>query len=253
MKYLVVYLCILSITWITCLGQENSVTSDESIDNGRSDDTLKNTLDVLLEQTGMTMDILGYFRLLAPKYIADYPLVRKGDTHYTSSVSGQEIPVTTDVSNGYIEIEDEGTGDGFYRVQMALFKYDGDKHMVAISRQRHDGISASGQYWFLYCENGNCTDQTDTILPGISEFIFFPQDYAEEEERVKEAVSLLIELPRQGITAKAHANIGKKMIYCSETTDEQVRELYCSVYSRIRRQEVPLTWNRYTGVFTFSY
>jgi hypothetical protein len=193
-------------------------------------------------------NVLDYFRELRPPYAPGYALHQKGNQWVSQSFIDVEIEATVDIPNGFIEINDEGTGDGFIKTQLVLFRMADGQPVLALSKQTSDGIGLSQQYYFLRPEDTKQYDWTDYTLPRLTAFDFLPLDYAEEADIVEEALPVYIELPRQGTTLTAHVFTGKKFLYCGETASAR-QEIACPVFDRLLRTSLPLKWDRVAGRF----
>lgn len=196
------------------------------------------------------LTVLDYYRQLKDDYDPGYPLRQKGGKWVTvSPLSEQDIDATVDLKNGFIEVIDEGTGDGMVKVQVALFRLADGKAVVAISKQIFDGIGAQQSWHFLRPDAAGFKDWTEHTMPIVTGFDFLPDDYAEEPDVVEEALPVLIELPRHGTNLVVSVFTEKKGLYCSEQATEYQRDVLCPVFGRLTRTTFSLKWDKTEGRF----
>ncbi|MEZ4973050.1 MAG: hypothetical protein R2820_07045 [Cyclobacteriaceae bacterium] len=131
-------------------------------------------------------NIIDYFALLQWKnQVDDYYIFVQHDGKYVCvenlgdefdySGSLDEIrlyPSTVDIKNGYLNIEDEGTGEGLYTFEVALFRKPDNSYIIAVSGfgsypPHMDQYLGSAPKFFVW-QNNEFTDVSKDVLPAIS-------------------------------------------------------------------------------------
>lgn len=215
------------------------------------DDPFSVEVSVTPDHGDVKEDVLTYYQKLQPEFIPDYKLQQSKEGFYAKSQNGERLTPVMDIANGYIEIMDDQMGEGHVKIQFVLFKKADASDVIAISIQRHDGFGLNQKSYVLHIQNGKPIDKTKEALGNISAWSFLPDDYAEEESIVEDALPVLIDLPRKGTTAKAIASTEKKYYYCSDKANAE-QAIACGVYGRMRRSSIDLKWNRQKGVFEWE-
>lgn len=242
-------LCMANIFCSSAGERANAKIVDSSL--VKTDSPFKVDVSVTPDTETLKEDVFTYYQKLQPEYIADYKLQQGKEGFYTKSQNGERLTPVMDIANGYIEIMDDQLGEGHVRVQFVLFKKADASDVIAISIQRHDGFGLSQKSFVLHMISGKPVDKTKEALGNLSPWAFLPDDYAEEEHIVYDALPVLIDLPRKGTTAKAIASTEKKFYYCSDKANEE-QSIACGVYGRLRRTSIELKWNRQKGVFEWE-
>ncbi len=191
--------------------------------------------------------VLDYYNMLVPPYDPGYPLQEKnGKWRTRSRITEQPINAVVDIKNGYIEIEDEGTGGGTTTCRVVLFRMADGNPMIAITETFFDGVGLTQERWFLRPEDPKRWDWTDYTLRTITAFDFLPSDNAEEPDIVHRLLPVTIELPRQGTTTKAIVRTELEYVHCREGS-EYID--YCGLYKQLKSKQIDLKWNREKGKF----
>ncbi len=233
-------------------------SSGESTDVNTADSSLLSTdspfnveVSVTPDTESKKEDVFTYYQKLQPEYIPQYKIQQDKDGFHSTSQSGEKLTAVVDIVNGYIEIMDDQMGEGHVKMQFVLFKKADASDVIAISIQKHDGFGLSQQSFVLHIISGKPADKTKEAFGSLSPWAFLPDDYAEEEHIVEDALPVLIDLPRKGTTAKAIVSTEKKFYYCSDKANEE-QAIACGVYGRLRRTSIDLKWNRQKGVFEWE-
>ncbi|HRW98093.1 MAG TPA: hypothetical protein P5280_01315 [Cyclobacteriaceae bacterium] len=131
-------------------------------------------------------NIIDYFALLQWKNLVDdiyifvqhdgkYVCVENLGDEFDYSGSLDEVrlyPSTVDIRNGYLNIEDEGTGEGLFTSEVALFKKSDNAYVIAVSGfgsypPHMDQYMGSTPRFFLW-QNSDFVDVSKDVLPAIS-------------------------------------------------------------------------------------
>ncbi|HRK54364.1 MAG TPA: hypothetical protein PK185_10645 [Cyclobacteriaceae bacterium] len=157
------------------------------------------------EATPVTVDEIGDPPLTDPKTVVDYfnllrwkgmidpfVLLERGDKWVCIEDAGSEFnyegsldavrhyPSIVDIKNGYIQIEDEGTGGGTLSyTEVALFRKSDKSYLIALNRYGLDEIThiISGDTpRFYQWENNELSEVTTEVFPKTSLSLFFKED-----------------------------------------------------------------------------
>lgn len=195
--------------------------------------------------------VLDYYQMLTSQGLLtyEYPLQeQQGRWVCISPLTEESFEAVVDVPNGFIELEDDGTGGGTYRRQVVLFRMEDSKAVIGVNELIHDGVTLSHNYAFYRDQNGRLEDWTERTMPAISGFDFLPSDYAEESDIVAQALDVYFELPRKGTKLTCKVWTGKKVYFCQEDANEE-DQIACAVINRVIRESFKLDWNRQEGRF----
>jgi len=194
-------------------------------------------------------NVLDYYQALEPPFQTDYPLRKSGEKWLTNSSAEYEIEATVDLKNGYIEIEDEGTGGGTITLQVVLFRMADGNPMLAINETFFDGLGMSSNYHFLHPEDQQQYDWTEHTLPVMTPFDFLSEDAASlDPALLEEAMPVNLKQPQHGTTLSVHLDRSKKPLYCSENSGRD-RQSVCDAFDMIEQNQLELKWNRERAKF----
>ncbi|WP_224372855.1 hypothetical protein [Hyalangium versicolor] len=165
--------------------------------------------------------VMDYYQQLPATAFPDstrYELTRSKSGWITHSKAGDdEISVTVDTKNGYIEFTDEGTGGGDAKTQVALFLKEDKTPIMAVSMSSFDGVSVSGGITFAELAGNQWKTVTDHVLP----FEMQIEDFLDEKclEALNPAMrtnlineGVIYTLPRQGTTIRASVKVTEYML-----------------------------------------
>ena len=178
-------------------------------------------------------------------YGAKYELRRSGKKWLTASTADAEIEALVDIANGYIRIEDPGTGGGTRVDEVALFISKSGAVIIGINRKDIDGVvGTSSSLLFVSKEGGRWADVTQKVLPktGLSSFFkpgFKPSD--------KVTILSWFELPRRGTTVVWNLDtVGvEARIGCEQNVAENK-----AVLANIKTKRIEFLYDAKTGTFT---
>ena len=194
-------------------------------------------------------NVLYYYQNLETSFTADYPLTPKGEQWVSYSSAEYEIDVVVDTKNGYIEIEDEGTGGGLLRLQFVMFRLDGGQPMIAINETFFDGLGIQSRYAFLHPENDLKYDWTAETIDLPTPLDFMTKEGGNYDlNLLKEAIPVYFELPRYGTDLVVKADVSKKQLYCGENANEEWVAL-CPAFNQLYRDSLVLKWNKLEARF----
>ena len=176
---------------------------------------------------------------------AKYELKQSGKKWLTASTADAEIEALVDIPNGYIRIEDPGTGGGTRVDEVALFISKSGAVIIGINRKDIDGVTGtSSSLVFVSKEGGKWTDVTKKVLPQLTIAAFFRSGF---DPGGKVTVLSWYELPRRGTTVLWNldtAGIESRIGY------EQNVEEYKAVLANIKTKKIEFLYDMKTGTFT---
>lgn len=168
--------------------------SDESADTPPPEEATPVTVDEM-DDPPLTdpKTVVDYFNLLRWKGMIDpFVLLERGDKWVCIEDAGSEFnyegsldavrhyPSIVDIKNGYIQIEDEGTGGGTLSyTEVALFRKSDKSYLIALNRYGLDEIThiISGDTpRFYQWENNELSEVTTEVFPKTSLSLFFKED-----------------------------------------------------------------------------
>lgn len=131
---------------------------------------------------------------------------RKGERWVVTSVVDEELPITVDLKNGYLEWSDEGTGGGTRIVQSALFR-TADKRSLLVSRSSiEDGTGGGGQVSVHEHRDGKMVP-ADGVLPRLGPEAFLLESVDAKTRALRkdwlERMDVNYSLPRVGTSIVA--------------------------------------------------
>jgi hypothetical protein len=169
------------------------------------------------------------------KTIVDYYVLLKKAAIFVPDNDGGKF----DVSNGYFEYSDDGTGAGVATSQIALFKTNEGKDLLAINGYYMDPggsfptTSGRPPRFYLY-ENKTFTEQT-SVFPDVNLNLFFDRDTG-----TVEGVPFYFTLPQKGTSIQC--NFGLPINFLRENYNNY-KEV-CDTYSGIKRTSFTLEFDR---------
>ena len=151
-------------------------------------------------------NIVDYFNLLQENKLIDVPCKLSKTDNKWKCLSEKdeagfvnECGTTVDIKNGYIKIEDEGTGAGIYVTEVVLFKTSDQKDIIAVNNYFADDILQTGSNPpKFYSYKNKSFSVLNNIFPKTSPNDFFYKAY----DLKKEQFGTYFELPHYGTDIK---------------------------------------------------
>ncbi len=197
---------------------------------------------VKTEQVTKKLNIVDYFNLLKKSELIDVPcnLQKESNNKWVCKSKKDEAgfinecETTVDIKNGYVKIEDEGTGAGILVTEVALFKTAEKKDIIAVNTYFADDIlqMSSHKPKFYHFSDEHFSEITD-IFPEINANVFFHKPY----DLKKELIGAYFELPRYGTEIK----------YCLDTNFAAKREP--EFQKNIKISELSFSFDKNRGKF----
>lgn len=202
--------------------------------------------------------ILDHYRQLPEKAFRTgrTPLTLKNGVYTAESITEGELHPVVDIPNGYLRIEDPGTGGGSLGYECALF-LDADKQPhVALIHFSFDGVTMENTF-SLFARKGTAyTDRTAEGLPkmGLSLFLKDPNDIKRITSVVEKKFLYMIriDLPRYGTDVKATLTVftGKVEAQMESSGVSRKEKAECGTFLKLPKYEtVIFTWDAKKAAF----
>jgi hypothetical protein len=161
------------------------------------------------------------------------------------------IEVTVDIGNGYIRLNDEGTGGGNLVTEVALFKPASGGPILGLAKRFHNGAQPqSGKAGFYRLTGGRWQELPAADLPPLAPSIFVPAKTGLTYN--SDTLPVVVFLPRVGttvnvfLTAGALKNCGELNWLDTKTPDEGCKLLSAA------DTHVELAFDKQRGAFSVS-
>lgn len=185
--------CLLLLVFMMSCASPKS-ESDEKADTPPQEETAAEAVSEI-NQPPLTdpKTVVDYYNLLRWKEMIDpFVLVAQGDQWVCIEDMGSDFnydgaldavrhyPSIVDIKNGYIQIEDEGTGGGTLSyTEVALFRKSDKSYLIALNGYGRDEIThvvSGGAPKFYQWENNELREVTTDVFPETSLSLFFKED-----------------------------------------------------------------------------
>ena len=185
--------CLLLLVFMMSCASPKS-EADEKADTPPQEDTAAEAV-AEINQPPLTdpKTVVDYYNLLRWKEMIDpFVLVVQGDQWVCIEDMGSDFnyegaldavrhyPSIVDIKNGYIQIEDEGTGGGtLLYTEVALFRKSDKSYLIALNGYSRDEIThvvSGGIPRFYQWENNKLREVTTDVFPETSLSLFFKED-----------------------------------------------------------------------------
>ena len=212
------------------------------------------------------LNIINYYQLLPDKELLNYEnkrykLIYKNKKWVTNSFAGIEFETVVDIKNGFIEIDDQGTGGGSIKYQVVLFATKNKKDYIGISKIMEGAVETNARYKFLCYKNKKWLDVTAKIMPALKIRNFIKPGFSNQQ--ITKAITLLkqkinktdwfiVNLPRHGLTAKVKFNTDQFIIErlkSAEKVSKSDVELVKNMLENIKYNNADLKWDWKKGKF----
>jgi hypothetical protein len=91
-------------------------------------------------------NVLDYYKMLPVNN--EYKISHSDNIYTTSGITETPFEIIVDLKNGYIEIEDEGTGGGTVTHQVVLYRKSDKKALIVHSQKYFDGVGIESKIKF---------------------------------------------------------------------------------------------------------
>ncbi len=199
-------------------------------------------------------NIVDYFRLLPDSVTHGYPLTYENNKWKSKSSVDYPIYPTVDIKNGFIEIIDEGTGGGTETVQVALFRTQNKRAVIAVSYSVADGIGSESTISFWKYSKGYWIEITDKTLPDISLKNFTNKNYTVPKNLPKNFYDISFSLPHYGTILKANLFVQQATMFCNGSfsdVSQETQKMACDLIKNIKTKTLELHWDKNDEKFVF--
>jgi hypothetical protein len=219
-------------------------------------------------------NVVDYYQLLLScnNLLKDYPLRVNGKKWKTESIAGYDIPVLVDIENGFIQIEDSGTGGSFTTTQVAIFRAHNGEAIIAFYQLIQEavpfGYQGTGPKFYRWDESTNSmVNVTDQVFPeitvgdfGIDETTFVNLNRIQDpafKMLFKPDTLFFYRLPRYGTNIVVHLVANKKEIenYLSFDVGQKSykdKEILSSYAKDINMEVIKLKWDKKKSRFVLN-
>lgn len=232
---------------------QNSVNKYSSINNINDENSEKK-------------NIYEYYQLLPDNIFKSlegvkYHLQKKGTKWQTESLADYPLEPIVDIKNGFIQISDEGTGGGSLVETITLFRKADQGAIIGISIESFIGFFSYSVFSFLEYSDKTWYDVTDKVFPvnSFKEFINgkYRALYLDQNNRIFKALTLIIELPRNGTIVPISINLSQiHFLLSSEIIpqtgnklNEKEIETLWEIVENIEYKSINCKWNKQNGNF----
>lgn len=187
--------------------------------------------------------IVRYFQKLSKENKHGYTIAYKAGKYKVEADT--ECSIIVDEKNGYLKIEDAGTGGGTFVLELAIFKTATNKEILAVNSYAYSGDGReSGNISFFDVAN-KMTDMTMSVWPDIGyiEDLLHNGVTKEDIEPYKNMEYTYCTLPRLGTTITMYLGYKNLDYACQFENDKKA----CALQKRITPST--LVWNKTTTFF----
>lgn len=202
--------------------------------------------------------VIEYYRMIPEDALTGsrYQLRQDAGKWKCASTTGQELLPVVDVPNGYLRIDDPGTGGGTLIQEVALFLDEKKKPFIGLNVTQFDGVGEAGTLQFFMEDKGALVDCTAKIMPAMGLRHFFAESFHQKlksVERLGSLCQIVFSLPRQGTTIKAMLRSSRlEMNLANASPGSADKKLLEEMKKSIRYTQIELPWNRARGLFTIG-
>jgi hypothetical protein len=177
-----------------------------------------------------------------------YKLFKKGNDWKTTSNADYEMPATVDFKNGYIEIEDDGTGGGTVHVRVVLFRTIDKGELIGVTTDRFDGVFLEATYDFWKSTDSGWKNVTKEVLPTNFNYTnFCTEKIANVDANFEKDMKYSILLPQHGTTAKLYLLDSVLRMKQSDCEDNSEDKSECELVELLQNHSyeyVELIWDK---------
>lgn len=197
--------------------------------------------------------IIDFYNLLPGK---KFELEQKRGKWITKSCADYDIEPLVDLRNGYLSIEDPGTGGGTIVQEAALFLTSDRRFFLGVSLTEFDGIGARCGISIFEYRDKAMKDVTASVLPDIDLDAFMPPGYDMAALKKKatwvDSIQFGYTLPRHGTTVKVSmvlTTVSSRLNIAKSQEEPVDMKTFEEFQNSIRFEAVELNWNMKKGKF----
>ena len=167
----------------------------------------------------------------------DYTLVQRGGK-WSAREPSEPKPdraAEVDIANGFIRIDDEGTGGGNFETQIALWRVEDDAFVGIVETHKDGGIPGQSRVRFFKKIDRNWVDKTPDVWTPVGLQAFMKGDMTIEDLRALETIGagVYVALPRKGTAITAELKLAS------------TEEYACKGDPSVNLAEKKPAWDRY--------
>ena len=199
------------------------------------------------------------------QYYNDIPLYLGGESYQIKFIhnkwkatrfSASEPAVTVDINNGYILIEDRGTGGGVLTTEIAMFKSKRGQIYLVLSTKLMQGVPIL-EYTVKVLEKNRTewNEVTETALPNINiqDFLTGKPINHHVIRSMKKSNVMDYVLPRVGTEIKINLNIAWIDYFLTiQDTPADIRNAYLQFKKQAVYKTICLKWDSVRAKFVFA-
>jgi hypothetical protein len=198
---------------------------------------------ILLTITAMAQaKIVKYFDKLPTENKHGYGILFKSGKYTAQSETQSSIIV--DDKNGYLKIEDAGTGGGTFVLELAIFKTAKNDDILAVNNYSYSGDGRDAGTISFFDTKNNMTDVTMNVWPDIGyiEDLLHNGVTKKDIEPYADSEYGYSVLPRVGTTINYYIRFKKLDRLCIENN-----KTACALQKKLTCSK--LVWNKTTATF----
>ncbi|MCH2045861.1 MAG: hypothetical protein MK212_17215 [Saprospiraceae bacterium] len=174
-----------------------------------------------------------------------YPLEKKGNEWLSYSSAEYSITPTVDYKNGYIEIQDDGTGGGTVTVQVVLFRTVDGRELVGISESMFDGMFVDSDFEFWKSSSSGWKNVTSEVMPSYNYVDFTYAELGDMDNNYEAQMAYSIKLPQHGTTVELRLIEHPLKVKEQSCKDEPASDCGLNeIMLNQRYKYVELTWDK---------
>ena len=190
--------------------------------------------------------VLDFYNMLPVS--KEYKITKKGSKFVTKSNADYEMGVTVDMKNGFIEVNDEGTGGGSITIQVVLFLDDNKGAYIGYSKTAimdGDINPNASQFEFYTFNDASLNKNTENIIEVMDKNQFVKNGFkpSSNSEVVWDRMGVIYKLPQHGTTVIAEL---PNKIACGFKGEKAP---YPEICNAIKFTKVSYNWDMKTGTF----
>lgn len=202
------------------------------------------------------LHVVDYYNQIPSKYFGDqkYVLRQIGSTWETDSIAEYTINPVVDLKNGFVSINDPGTGGGSIIYEVALFLTRSRQPILGVSMRNFDGVFAETHIQFLVQDGKSWVDGTSKIIPNIHPGLFLKPDFYNQNKEKIDSLSvfkIVYKLPRYGTKVKLSLD-QSALNFQKQNQNQEDRAFLQELSGQIARTELELTFQPDRGSFVLE-
>ncbi|MEK6794264.1 MAG: hypothetical protein AABZ39_05785 [Spirochaetota bacterium] len=204
------------------------------------------------------LTIVDYYRMIPdkafkhPKFI----LTLKNGVYTTPSIIEEQLKPTVDIPNGYLFVEDPGTGGGTTGHACAVFIAASGVPHIALNQFAFNGVAGDSALSMFILRDGMLVDRTAECAPMISLSLFLkdPHDIKRIQSVIGKTHLYMIrtELPRYGtdIVTTLMVFSGKAELYrTADWLSSKEKAEYAAFFAMPKYETIIFSWDKKKALF----